>query len=143
MRARSCIQFGILAAVVLGTCVWGVQRAEASHRFHCDGEWSGYLFDYCYEGGECYSWGNWHVSVNTDTGEFNFHFHGDTDDYYCFDQHEDLEGYAPDWVANELMYECGICIQYVEKTHVSIDHHGHVFLKVTGYATPCYYPEAS
>lgn len=139
MRLRTCFQLSLLAAIVIGACVLNAERAEAGHRIHCDGYWSGYLFDYGGEEqeGDCPSWGEWHVSINTDTGEFNFHFHGDTDDSYCFGEHGDIYEYIPEWVEEELMYECGACVEYVDKTHYSIDHHGHVFLKVKGYAYPC------
>ncbi len=118
--------------VVLGLLLLNSRRAESSHLYQCDGMWAGGLF-----GDEtCYAWGDWHVSIDTHDGAFNFHFHGDTDDEGCFNRHGDIRNWCPYWVREELYYECGVCIE-VADTHVDIDHHGHVFLKCAGYASPC------
>lgn len=126
-----------LVAVVVGLCAMG---AMASHHHHCEGYWCGYLFDYGgdEQEGDCYSCGDWHATIDTQDGELYFHFTGDTEDYYCFGEKGTIYEYCPQWVAEELFYECGYCIEYCDKTKYSIDHHGHVSLKVWGYAYPCY-----
>lgn len=158
MRLTQGIRGSFVGAVaVLGLCLLGARRADAGHHIHCDGnideEYGVCLFggpiwmgdslvestDGCYDC--CYSWGYWHVWGDVDTGYFDFHLHGETDDESCFNQHGDIYEWCPGWVHQLLEYECDICIVEEERTHYDIDHHGHVFLKCTGYSVPCDYCE--
>lgn len=119
-------------AVFLGLWMFTSRPAESNHRFHCDGEWAGDLFD----GESCYAYGQWHISVRIDDGQFDFHFHGDTENSDCFKWHDTVKDWCPVWVQEELYHECGICIDEAD-THFDIDHHGHIFLQCTGYSSPC------
>lgn len=124
------------AAVILGLCLLGSRPAEAHHAYKCEGELEEdvILLDGIEDEGvpDCDAWGDWHVSVHLDDGEFNFHLHGNTD--CLIDYKDEFEGQMPIWVDELLFYDCGIYVVEVEKTQVQIDHHGHVFLKVTGVA---------
>jgi len=138
----------IAMATAVLVALWGVAPAVAvaGHHIHCDAHWEGYLLDYCpypevesLEYGCCYSSGHWDITIDTNDGSFVFHFNGHTNDQECRGLQEEFEGY-PSWVAQELYYECGACIDDYESypdTYVHIDHAGHVFMRITGYVYPC------